>query len=78
MTKDATDPPRSVNEEKFSIVLKKVKKSKRETEYETLSSIGTLNKLEGILYKMLRILRSPSERFHKKEGQTYHGLRLIK
>ena len=63
--------------QKFSILMEKLKETKEGTELMTISSSERLGMLEGLLNRMMRILREPAMKYQKKKGQTYHGLRLI-
>ena len=68
---------KNASQQKFSILLQKFKEREGGTGFKTFSSSRSVGMLEGMLDRMMRILREPAMKYQKKKGQTYHGLRLI-
>ena len=62
---------------KLSILLEKLQPTKDGTKFEKISASRSLGMLEGLLDRMMKILREPARKYQKNKGQTYHGLRLI-
>ena len=66
---------KNTNEQKFSILLEKLQQTKEKTKFETISASRSLGMLEGLLDRIMKILREPARKYQK--NQTYHGLHLI-
>ena len=77
VTRAMDGQPRLVKNTKFSILLEKLQPTKDGSNFETIPDSRNLGMLEGLLGKIMKILREPAKKYQKNKGKTYHGLRLI-